>query len=134
MKRPYTLALNSARRIPEGRSAAEAKWEAERLSKHFCDTLKGMARTKGPIPITSVKSLATRFYRLKPWHTPTGVYLKRFGHRDDDKCWWCGGTLSQMREHHIRHCSRWNDHQKELWNAVGKVMSWKAGRCRHVQI
>jgi len=66
-----------------------------------------------------------------------GVYLKRFGHREDDKCWWCGGagrTAAQTREHLFRHCSRWRDQQKTLWKAVGKAMGWKAGRCRHVQI
>ena len=46
----------------------------------------------------------------------------------------CGGTVSQTREHLFRHCSRWKDHQKELWKAVGKATGWKAGRCRHVQI
>jgi len=40
----------------------------------------------------TVKSLAARFYRLKSGHAPTGVYLKRFGHRDDNDCWWCGRT------------------------------------------
>jgi hypothetical protein len=84
--------------------------------------------------MTSVKSLAARFYRLKSGYAPTGVHLKRFGHRDDDKCWWCGETVFQTREHLFRHCSRWRDHQKELWKAVGKATSWKAGRCRHVQI
>jgi len=49
--------------------------------------------------MTSVNSLAARFYQLKSGHTPTGVYLKRFSHRDDDNWWWCGGTVAQMREH-----------------------------------
>jgi hypothetical protein len=38
--------------------------------------------------MTSVKSLVTRFYRLKSGDEPTGVYLERFGHREDDECWW----------------------------------------------
>jgi hypothetical protein len=63
-----------------------------------------------------------------------GVYPKRFGHRDDDKCWWCGGTVSQTREHLFRHGSLWKDPQKVLWKAVGKATGWKVGRCRHVQI
>jgi len=129
IERPYTSASNWARRISEGRSAAKAKWEADRCSKHFSYRLKGKAGTKRPIPMTSVKSLAARFYRLKSGHAPTGVYLTQFGHRDDDKCWWCGGTVSQTREHLFRHCSRWSDHQKELWKAVGKAAGWKAGRC-----
>jgi len=93
--------------------------------------------TKRPVPMTSMKSLATRFYRLKCGHAPTGVYLKRFGHREDDKCWWCGGagrTAAQMREHLFCHCSQWRDQQKTLWKVVGKAMGWKAGRCRHVQV
>jgi len=76
----------------------------------------------------------TRFYRLKCRHAPTGVYLKRFGHREDDKCWWCEGTAAQTREHLFHHCSRWRDQQKALWKAVGMVTGWKAGRCRHVQV
>jgi hypothetical protein len=87
--------------------------------------------------MTSVKALATRFYRLKCGHAPTGVYLKRFGHREDDKCWWCAGggrTVAQTQEHIFPHCSRWRDQQKTLWKGVGKAMGWKAGRCRHVQI
>jgi hypothetical protein len=89
---------------------------------------------KRPIPMTSVKSLAARIYRLKSGHAPTGVYLKRFGHQDDDKCWTCGGTVAQMPEHLFRHCSRWKDQQKTLWKTVGQTTGWKAGRCRHVQI
>jgi hypothetical protein len=34
--------------------------------------------------MTSMKSLAARFYRLKSGHAPTGAYLKRFEHREDD--------------------------------------------------
>ena len=134
IERPYTSASNRARRISEGRSAANAEWEADKCSKHFSYRRKGKAGTKRPILMKSVKPLAARFYRLKSGHAPTGVYLKRFGHRDDDKCWWCGGTVSQTREHLFRHCNRWRDHQRELWKAVGKATGWKAGRCRYVQI
>jgi hypothetical protein len=102
--------------------------------KHFSYRLKGKAGTKTAIPMTSVKSLAARFYRLKSGHAPSGVYLKRFGHRDDEKCWWCGGNVSQTREHLFRHCSRWKDQQMTLWKTVGQATGWKAGRCRHVQI
>ena len=41
---------------------------------------------------------------------------------------------AQTREHLFHHCSRWRDHQMELWTVVGKATGWKAGRCRHVQI
>jgi hypothetical protein len=91
-EQPYTSASNRGRRISEERSAAKAKWEADKCSKHFSYRLKGKMGTKRPVPMTSVKSLATRFYRLKSGHAPTGVYLKRFGHREDDKCWWCERT------------------------------------------
>jgi len=87
--------------------------------------------------MTSEKSLAARFYSLKSGYAPTGVYLKQFGHREDDKCWWCGGggrTAAQTPEHLFRHCSQWRDQQKTLWKAVGKTNGWKAGRCRHVQV
>jgi len=136
-ERPYTSAANTARRISVGRSAAKAEWEADKCGQHFGYRLKGKAGAKRPIPMTSVKSLAARFYRLKSGHAPTGVYLKRFGHREDDKCWWCGGggrRAAQTREHLFRHCSRWRDQQKALWKAVGKATGWKAGRCRHVQV
>jgi len=131
---PYTSASNRARRISEGRLAAKAEWEAEKSSKHFGYRLKGKAGTKRPIPMTSVKLLAAKLYRLKSGHAPTWVSLKRFGHRDEDKCWWCGGTVSQMREHLFRHCSCWRVHQRDLWKAVRKATGWRAGRCCHVQI
>jgi len=134
IERPFTSASNKARRISEGRSAAKAKWEADKCSKHFSYRPKGKTGTKRPVPMTSVKSLATRFYRLKCGHAPTGVYLKQFGHREDDKCWRCEGTAAQTWEHLFCHCSRWRDQQKALWKAVGKVTGWKAGRCRHVQV
>jgi len=81
-----------------------------------------------------VKLLAARFYRLKSGHAPSRVYLKRFGHRDDDNNCWCQGTVSQTQEHLFNQCSWWREQQKALWKAVGKVTEWKAGRCRHVQV
>jgi hypothetical protein len=64
----------------------------------------------------------------------TIIGLKRFGHREDDKCWWCGGTTAQTREHLFCHCSRWKEEQQELWREVGKAMGWKVSRCRNIQI
>jgi len=87
----YTSAANRTRRISEAKTAAKAEWEADKSSKHHGYRLKGKAGSKRPIPMNSVKPLAARFYRLKSGHAPVGTYLKRFGHRDDDKCWWCGG-------------------------------------------
>jgi len=119
-----------------GRSATKAKWEADKCSNLFSYRLKGIEGTKRPIPMGSAKSLAARFYRLKSGHAPTGVYLKHFGHLDDDKCW-CGGgtaTQTQMREHLFRRCSRWRDLQEALCKAVGKATGWKAGRCQHVHV
>ena len=72
-ERPYTSAANTARWISEGRSAAKAEWEADKCGQHFAYRLKGKAGAKRPIPMTSVKLLATRFYRLKSGHAPTGV-------------------------------------------------------------
>jgi len=137
IERPYTSASNMARRISEGRSAAKAEWEADKCSKHFGYRLKGKAGAKRSIPMASAKSLAARFYRLKSGPAPTGVYRKRFGHREHDKCWLCGGggwMAAQTLQYLFCHCSRWRDQQKTLWKAVGKAMGWKAGRCRHVQI
>jgi hypothetical protein len=62
IERPYTSALNRVRQISEARSAAKVEWEADKCSKHFSHRLKGKAGTKRPIPMTSVKPLATRFY------------------------------------------------------------------------
>jgi len=110
IERPYSSASNRARQISKGRSAAKADWEADKCSKHFSYRLVGKTGTKRPVPMTSVKSLATRLYRLKCAHAPSGVYLKWFGHHEDDKCWWCGGgggrTVAQMQEHLFCHCSR----------------------------
>ena len=130
----YTSAANRARQIPEGRTAAKAEWEAKRCSKHYVYRLKGKAGSKRSVPMTSVKPLAARFYRLKSGHAPTGAYLKRFGHREDDICWWCRGGAVQTREHLFHHCSRWKDQPTTLWKTVGKATGWMAGRCRHVQM
>ena len=62
IERPYTSASNRARHISEGRSASKAEWEPDKCSKHFSNRLKGKAGTKRPIPMTSVKPLAARFY------------------------------------------------------------------------
>jgi hypothetical protein len=95
IERLLTSASNRARGISKGRSAAMAEWKAAKCSKHFSYRLKGKAGTKKSIPMTSVKPVAARFYRLKSGHAPTGVCLKRFGHRDDDKWGWCGAKVSR---------------------------------------
>jgi len=116
-ERVYTSAANRTRRISEAKTAAKAQWEADKCTKHHGYRLKGKAGSKIPIPMNSVTPLAARFYRLKSGHAPVGTYLKRFGHRDNDKCWWCGGggrMVAQTREHVFRHCRRWRDEQKTL--------------------
>ena len=55
IERPYTSASNRARRISEGRSAAKAKWEADKCSKHFRYRLEVKTGTKRPVPMTTVK-------------------------------------------------------------------------------
>jgi ribonuclease HI len=80
IERPYTSASNIARRISKGRSSAKAEWEADKCSKHLGYRLKGKAGAKISIPMTSAKSLAARFYKLKSGHAPTGVYLKWVNH------------------------------------------------------
>jgi hypothetical protein len=86
--------------------------------------------------MTCVKSLATRFYIQQCRYAPTGVYLKQFGHRKDDKCWWWGGTgrMIPTWEHLFHHCSRWRDKQQALWKLVRKATGWRGGRCGHKQI
>jgi len=135
-ERVYTSAANRTRRISEAKTAAKAEWEADKCSKHHGYRLKGKAGSKRPIPMNSVKPLAARFYRLKSGNVPVGTYLKRFGHRDDDKCWWCssGGKTTQTRDHLFRHCSRLKVQQKTLWKEVGKATGWRVGRCRQVKV
>jgi len=84
-ERIYASAANGARRISEGRTAVKAECEADKSSKHFAYRPKEKAGSKRSVPMTSVKSLATRCYRLKSGHAAIGTYLKRFGHQEDDK-------------------------------------------------
>jgi len=86
-ERIYTSAGSRARWISQGRIAVKPEWEPDKCSKHYGYRLKGKAGSKRPIPMTSVKSLSTRFYRLESGHAPIGTYLKWFGHREDDNCW-----------------------------------------------
>jgi hypothetical protein len=80
--------------------------------------------------MTSVKSLATRFYRLKPGHAPTGVLRTQrrrqvlVVRRDDNTD--AGAPLSPLQP--VERPS------EMLWKAVGKATGWKAGRFRHVQV
>jgi hypothetical protein len=101
------------------------KWESDKCGKHWSYRVMGKKGTTSPIPMTSVKSLATMFYRLKCGHAPTGVYLKQFGHRVDNKYWWCvgGGRTTQMREHLFHHCSWLRDQQQTLWKEDRKATS-----------
>jgi hypothetical protein len=64
IEQPHTSAFNRARRIAWESSAAKAEWDADKCSKLFSYRLKGKMGTKRPVPMTIVKSLATRFYRL----------------------------------------------------------------------
>jgi hypothetical protein len=117
--------------------AAKAEWVADKCSKHYGYKLKGTAGSKRPIPMNSVKPLAARYYQLKSGRKSVGIYAKRFGHRDDDKCWSSGGggrTVAQTQEHLFRHGSRWKDQQRTLWKKVGKATGWIVGRCQHVQV
>jgi hypothetical protein len=66
IERPYTLTTNRARRISDCRSVAKAKWKANMCRKHFSYRLKGRTGTKRPVPMTSVKSLASSFCHWPP--------------------------------------------------------------------
>jgi len=116
--------------------AANAEWQANKCSKHHGYRLKGKGGSKRPIPMHSVKPLPARYYQLMSGHGPVSTYVKRFGHRDYDKCRQGGGgnrtTLTQ--EHLFCHCSRWKHQQKTLRKEVGKVTGWGAGRCRHLKV
>ena len=115
----------------------KAKWEADNCCKHHGYRLQGNAGSKRLILTNGVKPLAARFYGLNSGHVPVGTDLKRFRHRDGDKCWRCsgGGRLAaQMGEYLFCHRSQSKNQQKTLWKEVGKAMGWRAGRCRHVQV
>jgi len=84
----------------------KAEWEADKCSKHYSYRLKGKAGSKRSVPMTSGKSLAARFNRLKNGHVPTRTYLKRFGHREDAKYGSCRSGTLQTWEHLFHHCSR----------------------------
>jgi hypothetical protein len=129
-----TLAAKRARRVSEGQTAAKAKWEAKWCSKHYGYRLKIKAGSKRSVPLTCVKPLAEKFYRLKSSYAPTGAYLKTFGHREDHICWGCRVGAVKTQENLFRHCSRWKDQLTTLWRRVGKATGCKAGRCQHVQM
>jgi hypothetical protein len=134
IQRQNTSASNRARPILKGKSAAKTEWEADKCRNHFSYRLKGMAGTNRDSTMSRVMPLAARVYCVMSGHAPTGVHLKLVGHRDDHKCWWCGGTVPQTRQHLFRHCCRLRVHQRKLWKAVRKVTGWRAGRCWYVQI
>jgi len=54
-KRIYTSATNLVQQISEVRMVAIANWEADNCSKHYRCRLKGKARSKRSVPVTSVK-------------------------------------------------------------------------------
>jgi hypothetical protein len=64
--------------------------------------------------MTSVKSLAARFYRPKSGHAPTGAYIKRFRYRETTYA----GSAQERRSNLFRYCSRWKDEPQELWKDV----------------
>jgi hypothetical protein len=64
------------------------------------------------------KSTAQVYFQLKTDHALIGPYLKRIGRTDDDTCWWCLRGVVQTREHLFKHCTRWHQNQKVLWQAV----------------
>jgi hypothetical protein len=76
----YTSAANGEKRISSVRTVAKMKWKAGKCSKHYGYRLMGKTGSKRSIPVPSVKSLPTRFYRLKRGHVPVGTYLNKFGH------------------------------------------------------
>ena len=133
IEQPNTSASNGARGVAEGRSTANAEWEANKDSKIFSSRLKGKTGTKRPVLMTLAKSLASRFFQLECGHAPTAVYLKLFGHQVDDTCWSWAGTAAQTREHLFSHCSRWRIQQNALRRAGREMTGWKVDRCCHMQ-
>jgi hypothetical protein len=67
----YTSGCNMAREICKGRFAATTHLEVIYCSEYISYRLKGKAGAKISIRMRCVNSLATGFYRLKTWHTPT---------------------------------------------------------------
>lgn len=108
------MVANGTRQIWETKTAAKAEWEADKCRKHQGNMLTGNAGSKRPIPMNIVKPLAAGFYQLQSGYKPVGRYLKQFGHRADDKFWWCGGEprmVTQIQEHLFHQYSRWRGQQ-----------------------
>jgi len=83
--RLYPLASNRARHICEKMIAAKWKWEGDKCSKHISSIFNRTMGTKRPVPMTSVKLVASRFYWFMSGHAPTGVYQTRIDHWVDDE-------------------------------------------------
>jgi hypothetical protein len=61
------------------------------------------------------KSTAQIYFQLKTSHTLISPCLKRIQRTHDDTC--LRGVV-QTREHLFKHCKRWHQNQKALWQAI----------------
>jgi len=114
--------------------AAKAKCEADKFTKLCGYRLRGHTGNKRSVPMTSGRSLVTRFYRLRSGNVPIGMYLKQSGQQEVVKSWWFRSRTVQTRQHLCCHFRQFRDQQAEIWKTVVKATGCKVGRCRYVQI
>jgi hypothetical protein len=105
------------------RCTTEAKWKRSndwiqlkcRVKKYY-----RMDEKHNPNKVISrtEKSTAQVYFQLKTGHALIGPYLKRIGRTDDNTCWRCLRGVVRTREHLFKHCTRWHQNQKVLWQAV----------------
>jgi len=75
-----------------------------------------------PTPAKTSKAVTSRFYQLR-----TGPYLKKFGKRASDTCWWCDRGVKQSREHLFKSCKEWKSQQAILWAEVRRETKKRKG-------
>jgi hypothetical protein len=122
-KAPPPLA-HGARGITEAKWREHLAWVKQRCRVKRYYLLQERQRTD-PVASPAKKPIASRFYQLRMGKAHTGPYLAKIGEAADDKCWWCGSGVSQMREHLFKHCSQWKDQRVTMWRAVRKATEGK---------
>jgi hypothetical protein len=108
------------------RYTTEAKWK--RSNNWFELKCRGkkyyrMDKKHNPNQVISrtEKSTGQVYFQPKTGHALIGPYLKRIAQIDDNTCWWCLRGVVQTREHLFKHCTRWQQNQKTLWQVVKSV-------------
>jgi len=102
MPLPRSLA-HLEREITEKKWAEPLQWARRRTFKKKYRMPK--SQRQYVTVAESAERLASRCYRLKTGHCPTGQYLRRTKNRPTAQCWWCR-CQTQTREHLFKRCPR----------------------------